>query len=503
MQSRMSDLAFDESLPSPATGASSLSRFRRSLTRTNALPASNEDRTLETSSELPRRLTLVLQGTSEYDNAPRHPRGFMSRPTKKSTPFERFLKLAKRKKGKPTGTPTTHLPDSLRDDVINDYSHDPLAGEVDEGDATVPSEVGPTSLGNATTRCDEADSKLLTNEDTAVQAECETTCEAAEDIPPEPTFLARTIQGLLSALPLSSSSTCASSTASPSSDTTPSAPPQILDSKLVSFLSSPSIMNGSNPKGSQSVWSMLDLLTSKVAEPCQNAHGGGAHQGDCRENDEDTDTISGDDDSSVMLYAPLIPDARSEVEIARSEVVSLDEESWRIMSSREYLTTSRREHGDGRSSTWSFMGSEKEECVTLMPATERKIWVPSTTKISLEVRWWGYRVYLPPPILDLLNNQRIEASKRAALVTTAFKWLLDHIPETVIPPQVRPVLQLLKGLVPYLAYIGGFVAWTWGAIKGFDKGNGVILTATWLLPVALIPGTWEDHEVPEATPDID
>lgn len=78
--------------------------------------------------------------------------------------------------------------------------------------------------------------------------------------------------------------------------------------------------------------------------------------------------------------------------------------------------------------------------------------------------------YLPPPILDLLNNQRIEASKRAALVTTAFKWLLDHIPETAIPPQVRPVLQLLKGLVPYLAYIGGFVAWTWGAIKGFDKG---------------------------------
>lgn len=28
-------------------------------------------------------------------------------------------------------------------------------------------------------------------------------------------------------------------------------------------------------------------------------------------------------------------------------------------------------------------------------------------------------------------------------------------------------------------------------------GNGVVLTATWLLSVALIPSTWEDNEFPE------
>lgn len=78
--------------------------------------------------------------------------------------------------------------------------------------------------------------------------------------------------------------------------------------------------------------------------------------------------------------------------------------------------------------------------------------------------------YLPPPVLAILDNQRIEASKRAALLTTALKWLLDHIPTAAIPPQARPALQLLGTLVPYLAYLGAFVVWSWSAIKTFDKG---------------------------------
>jgi hypothetical protein len=81
---------------------------------------------------------------------------------------------------------------------------------------------------------------------------------------------------------------------------------------------------------------------------------------------------------------------------------------------------------------------------------------------------------------------------------------------------------VLKRLAPYLGYIGVFIAWSWGAIKAFDKGtasydkwiahvlptfipwiglgNGVILTATWLLPVALIPSTWDDDLVQPPPP---
>lgn len=104
--------------------------------------------------------------------------------------------------------------------------------------------------------------------------------------------------------------------------------------------------------------------------------------------------------------------------------------------------------------------------------------------------------YLPPPVLRVLNNKSTEAAKRAALLTTALKWLLDHIPLNLLPPQVRPAATLLRTLVPLLGYIGSFVAWSWSAVRTFDKGHGAILSATWLLPVALIPGSWDENELP-------
>lgn len=85
--------------------------------------------------------------------------------------------------------------------------------------------------------------------------------------------------------------------------------------------------------------------------------------------------------------------------------------------------------------------------------------------------------YLPPPVIDTLNNKRLEAAKRAALITTALKWLLDHLPVKLVPPQFRPVLMVLKRLIPYLGYIGVFIAWSWGAIKAFDKGTYDLKTA--------------------------
>lgn len=107
------------------------------------------------------------------------------------------------------------------------------------------------------------------------------------------------------------------------------------------------------------------------------------------------------------------------------------------------------------------------------------------------------RRYLPPPVLRVLNSKSMEAAKRATIITTALKWLLDHIPTTFLPVQVRPAATLLKRLVPLLGYIGAFIAWSWGAIRTFDRGYGVILSATWLLPVALIPGAWDESDFPK------
>jgi hypothetical protein len=100
--------------------------------------------------------------------------------------------------------------------------------------------------------------------------------------------------------------------------------------------------------------------------------------------------------------------------------------------------------------------------------------------------------------------------------------MVDHIPIALLPPQLRPVLIVLQRLVPIVGYVGAFIAWSWSAIQSFDKGtqilcygpniadvfhcccrgtgHGVILTATWLLPVALIPGTWQEKDWPKPPP---
>ena len=89
----------------------------------------------------------------------------------------------------------------------------------------------------------------------------------------------------------------------------------------------------------------------------------------------------------------------------------------------------------------------------------------------------------------------------------------------MLPPPLQPAVVVLQTIVPLVGYIGAFIAWSWGAIKDFDKGallhpshnsgvrshrymqgNGVILTATWILPIALIPGTWDAANVPKTQP---
>ena len=93
----------------------------------------------------------------------------------------------------------------------------------------------------------------------------------------------------------------------------------------------------------------------------------------------------------------------------------------------------------------------------------------------------------------MLNGKQLEAAKRAgtfdwiyhtqsdlsvscpAMITSALKWLLDHVPVALIPPQFQLALSLLRGLVPLLGYIGGFIAWSWSAIRVFDRGTPTIV----------------------------
>ncbi|KAF6755082.1 hypothetical protein DFP72DRAFT_1045615 [Ephemerocybe angulata] len=129
---------------------------------------------------------------------------------------------------------------------------------------------------------------------------------------------------------------------------------------------------------------------------------------------------------------------------------------------------------------------------------ETKAWVPSADKVSYEVMWWGYRVYLPPPAMLVLSDKTIEAQKRAALLTSALTWFFNNIPLDILPLPLQPTVLLLRRLAPYLGYIGTFIAWSWSTVKSYDLGNGVILSATWLLPIALVPGTWFENQFPKS-----
>ncbi|KAI9569666.1 hypothetical protein HD554DRAFT_2020006 [Boletus coccyginus] len=250
-----------------------------------------------------------------------------------------------------------------------------------------------------------------------------------------------------------------------------------------------------------------------------------------------------DDNNSVMMYGPLEPDDTSEVEIACSEIVSINGDGEEIRTPQKHFIPLPTESDEAmmgcglRSPPPRFVPLPLESIDQVLmggggevsgvrwneneagiipeasvppvtepgaekpPVKEYRVWLPSLTKLSIQTMWWGFRIYLPPPVLDVLNNRQLEAAKRAALITTALQWLMDHLPVSLLPPQMRPGVAILRYLSPYVGYMGGFIAWGWSAIRSFDKGYGVVLTATWLLPFVLIPGSWEADEVPNLNTD--
>ncbi|KAH9178541.1 hypothetical protein EDB89DRAFT_953833 [Lactarius sanguifluus] len=389
------------------------------------------------------------------------------------------------------------------------------------------------------------------------------TPDGEEQVAPEPLTLARRIQTLLSlrTVPPTPSATDATTSGAASSEAAapitpsgsiPPAPVAVTDSRFLALLGNTNAMSGSLDKGRQSVFAILDRLRRPSGRAVETSNDPPSSMSE----EEEQENEEYDDGSSIMLYGPLVPDEDSEVELAASDIMSVFDDGETLEFERparplsffdagEQLTprsppvtlppptpeerytqeassiggqpdTQKEPGAMGWFDTWKGKMIEGGKLVSEKVAEGTKSWkdkmsegrkvvktktrwVPSPNKISFQATWWGYRLYLPPPVLDVLNNKRLEAAKRAAILTTALQWLLGQVPLTVVPPQFRPGLLVAQRLVPYLGYVGGFVAWSWGAMKSFDKGHGIVLTATWLLPVALIPGTWEANEAPDAT----
>jgi hypothetical protein len=216
------------------------------------------------------------------------------------------------------------------------------------------------------------------------------------------TTLARRIHALLSPFPsphalIHSGAFCSHE----ASDQCEGATSTNADSALFSLLSSVSAMNGSVSRGRESVWAALERLRYSPHPHPQDGR---------REGGEDTTSTSHDREagdgnaemSSVMICCPLQPTEDTEVEIARSEVVSID---FGETPDAPAPAEQAEEQGVGMVH-WPFRkrkGKGKEESPTdplaekALPPTppkkkEVRVWYPSRTKVSLQAFWWGYRM---------------------------------------------------------------------------------------------------------------
>jgi len=183
--------------------------------------------------------------------------------------------------------------------------------------------------------------------------------------PPPPTnqvppiHIAKRVRDLLTSSPPFYPTTLAASDAfEPSSSDGISS--ELLGTKLLATLSTQSLMAGTSVH--ESVWSILERTKFDFkANMCAST------------------TAKGKDvaepDNSVMLYTPLIPDENSKVELAKYKLlkVPLDDLDEQGANSAAWWPPSE----------WGKKGP---------PTKTIRVWIPSTTHISVQLAWWGYRL---------------------------------------------------------------------------------------------------------------
>ncbi|KAF9413455.1 hypothetical protein BGZ94_000725 [Podila epigama] len=107
---------------------------------------------------------------------------------------------------------------------------------------------------------------------------------------------------------------------------------------------------------------------------------------------------------------------------------------------------------------------------------------PPTHMISAYTFWWGYEIYIPHKCMANLDH----GLNTSQIFLNLLSGAIVNIPG-------------LSALVPIAKIISAWVGYQWGIIKTQDNGKGVVISATWVLPVALASRPW-DHEGNEEDP---
>ncbi|BGP26483.1 hypothetical protein Rt10032_c11g4563 [Rhodotorula toruloides] len=103
----------------------------------------------------------------------------------------------------------------------------------------------------------------------------------------------------------------------------------------------------------------------------------------------------------------------------------------------------------------------------------RGVFVPPVDRISVFVYWRGFELAIPPRMIKTLSSV-------ASIQQTFFTFLQAFVIADGAPE-----------IAPYVRYISSYADMEWSAVKAQDRGHGVVLAATWLLPVAVVPRPWD------------
>ncbi|GJJ68891.1 hypothetical protein EMPS_01237 [Entomortierella parvispora] len=99
---------------------------------------------------------------------------------------------------------------------------------------------------------------------------------------------------------------------------------------------------------------------------------------------------------------------------------------------------------------------------------------PPAYMITAYTFWWGYEIYIPHEAMNAIER----VSNASVLFFNLLTGALVAVPG-------------LACLVPISKIIASWVGYQWQAIKSQDVGKGVVVSATWVLPVALASRSWE------------
>lgn len=193
----------------------------------------------------------------------------------------------------------------------------------------------------------------------------------------------------------------------------PSSP--ISDPKLLSLLQSATYMNGGREHKKKSIWDVLEQVgipPHAFPEDEDTNDGEGGDNGEETPKEPASDPNSPDiflDNSSIMMYSPLIPGLDDLVELAELVPVGVDQEfldepkpsTWASVWPLSIIGKSKPSSPNPVFSLPSYISGDVvySPAITTIDELGRKVrvktvraWVPSTAKLSFQAMWWGYRL---------------------------------------------------------------------------------------------------------------